>query len=79
MLCYPKFSTFSVTLPDELKINLMLQIWRRSLDTLISLLIPPLSDKEATGEALGAQEIHVVFQWLKVSCGPWKLTSAVIA
>ncbi len=63
----PQFSVFAVSLPDDLKISVMLQIWRRVLDILISLVIPPLSDKEATNEALSAQEIYVVFQWLKLA------------
>jgi len=44
----------------------MTQLWKRVVDTLISILIPPLSDKETTADPLSSQEINVVFQWLKV-------------
>jgi hypothetical protein len=61
-----QFSTFAVTLSDRLKIHVMTQLWKRVVDTLISILIPPLSDKETTADPLSSQEINVVFQWLKV-------------
>lgn len=60
------FSTFSCTLSDEVRLQTMTLIWKRVLDILISILIPPLSDKEATSEGLSGQEVNVVFQWLKL-------------
>jgi hypothetical protein len=44
----------------------MTQLWKRVVDILISILIPPLSDKETSTDDLSPQEINVVFQWLKV-------------
>ncbi|WWD20945.1 hypothetical protein CI109_105423 [Kwoniella shandongensis] len=51
---------------DYLNENLMLAIWRRIIDTLISLLVPPLSDKPSTAHALPSQEVDVVFKWLQL-------------
>lgn len=66
-----KFSTFSVTLVDEVRIHLMLLLWRRIIDILISLLLPPLSDKPSSKDLLSAQEVDVVFKWLQVSFSSW--------
>ena len=45
----------------------MLAIWRRTIYTLISLLVPPLSDKPyIPKDPLGSPEIDVVFKWLKL-------------
>ncbi len=45
----------------------MIHIWKRVLDILMSLVIPPLADKESNKEPLKSEELHIVFQWLKVS------------
>lgn len=42
----------------------MLQVWRSVVDILISLLIPPLSDKPTARTTLGGPEVDVVFKWL---------------
>lgn len=48
----------------------MTAVWKRVVDMLLSILIPPLSDKESHAEPPSPQEVTVVFQWLKVrSCG----------
>lgn len=45
----------------------MLSIWRRTIDTLISLLVPPLSDRPyISKDPLGAPEIDVIFKWLQL-------------
>lgn len=47
-------------------------LWRRIIDILISLLVPPLSDKpstHSTKDTLGSQEIDVVFKWLQMLKG----------
>nr|XP_018258943.1 cytoplasmic protein [Kwoniella dejecticola CBS 10117]OBR81101.1 cytoplasmic protein [Kwoniella dejecticola CBS 10117] len=60
------FSVFSVTLNGETKLRLMISIWRRIIDILISLLVPPLSDKAYTGPQLASSEIDVIFKWLQL-------------
>nr|XP_019009601.1 cytoplasmic protein [Kwoniella pini CBS 10737]OCF48382.1 cytoplasmic protein [Kwoniella pini CBS 10737] len=60
------FSVFSVTLNGETKLRLMISIWRRIIDILISLLVPPLSDKPFHGTQLTSSEIDVVFKWLQL-------------
>jgi hypothetical protein len=44
----------------------MSAIWRRIIDVLISLLVPPLSDKPSTATQFGPQEVDVVFKWLQL-------------
>ncbi len=48
----------------------MLQIWRRLIDILISLLVPPLSDKplpsSSTSAQVSPQEMDVIFKWLQL-------------
>lgn len=44
----------------------MTAVWKRVVDVLLALLIPPLSDKGSHVEPPTPQEITVVFQWLKV-------------
>lgn len=45
----------------------MLAIWRRTIETLISLLVPPLSDKPyISKDPLGAPETDVIFKWLQL-------------
>ncbi|KAJ9107899.1 hypothetical protein QFC19_002642 [Naganishia cerealis] len=61
------FATFNVTFPDALRIDVMSAIWKRVVEILLSLLIPPLSDKESHADPLSPQEVTVVFQWLKFS------------
>ncbi|WRT68812.1 uncharacterized protein IL334_005792 [Kwoniella shivajii] len=58
------FSVFSVTLNHETRLKLMLSIWRRIIDILISLVVPPLSDKPYTGPSLSSSEVDVIFKWL---------------
>lgn len=44
---------------------LMLAIWCRTVDILISLIIPPLADRPATNSALAPVEVDIVFKWLQ--------------
>ncbi len=45
----------------------MLAIWRRTVDILISLLVPPLSEKPYIPKnPLGPPEIDVIFKWLQL-------------
>lgn len=45
----------------------MLSIWRRVIDSLISLLVPPLSDKPfISRDPLGLPEVDIVFKWLQL-------------
>jgi len=66
VVCLKQFSTFNVTFPDALRIDVMSAVWKRVVEILLSLILPPLSDKESHAEPLSPQEITVVFQWLKV-------------
>lgn len=67
MLNKAQFSVFSVTLPTQLRLDLMLHLWRSIISTLISLLVPPLSDKPYTiRDPLGPHETAVVFKWLQM-------------
>jgi hypothetical protein len=43
----------------------MLAIWCRTVDILISLIIPPLADRPATNSALAPAEVDIVFKWLQ--------------
>ncbi|WVR09258.1 hypothetical protein IAU60_006323 [Kwoniella sp. DSM 27419] len=63
------FSIFSVTLTHDTRLRLMLSLWRRIVDTLISLLVPPLSERLYSGGQLGSSEIDVVFKWLQLLKG----------
>lgn len=44
----------------------MTAVWKRVVEVLLSILLPPLSDKESHAEPPSPQEVTVVFQWLKV-------------
>lgn len=61
-----QFSTFNVTFPEHLRGDVMTAVWKRVVDILLSILVPPLSDKESHGDPPSPQEVTVVFQWLKV-------------
>lgn len=62
----PQFSTFSTTLPSDARQRLMLLLWHRVIDHLISLLIPPLSDRPSTSTPLTPQEVDITFKWLNM-------------
>lgn len=60
-----QFGVFSVTLAGPTRIAVMLALWHRIIDILISLLVPPLSDKPYnTKDTAGSAEIDLVFKWL---------------
>lgn len=59
------FAVFNQTFTVEMRKAVMLDIWRRVVDSMISLLIPPLSDKPAPGNLLTPPEVDVVFKWLQ--------------
>ena len=42
----------------------MLDIWHRLLEALISLLVPPLSDRPSSTRAPGPAEVNIIFKWL---------------
>jgi len=58
-----------VTLTHTVRIDLMTTLWHRIIDILISLLVPPLSDRPYTKEVLGSAEIDVIFKWLNLLKG----------
>lgn len=58
-----------MTLTEPTRLAVMFALWKRIVNTLISLLVPPLSDRPSTKEALGSQEIDVVFKWLQMLKG----------
>ncbi|ORY25540.1 hypothetical protein BCR39DRAFT_543937 [Naematelia encephala] len=61
------FSVFSVTLATPLRLEVMLALWKSIISILISLVVPPLSDKPmTTRDPLGSHEIDVVFKWLQL-------------
>jgi len=47
----------------------MTSLWHRIIEILISLLVPPLSDRPYTKEVLGSAEIDVIFKWLNLLKG----------
>lgn len=48
-----------------MRVSLMVSLWHRLIDILISLLVPPLSDKPFPAkDILGPAEVDVVFKWL---------------
>jgi hypothetical protein len=74
VVLFNQFSTFNVTFPDALRVDVMSAIWKRVVEILLSLVIPPLSDKESHADPLSPPEVTVVFQWLKAS----RLSHAII-
>lgn len=46
--------------------RLVLGLWERTVDILLALLIPPLSDRPSSRPALSPPEVDVVFKWLQV-------------
>jgi len=65
----PQFAVFSVTLTEQTRLQVLSATWIRLIDILISLLVPPLSDKPYTKEILGSAEIDVIFKWLQMLKG----------
>ncbi|WOO80435.1 putative protein [Vanrija pseudolonga] len=58
------FSVFTANFTKDTRLQVMLVIWRRIIDILISLLVPPLASKESTRTPLGPTEVDIVFKWL---------------
>lgn len=58
------FATLSRGLTKDLKIKVMSKTWRVVLQTVESLLLPPLSDKRTTQTQLSQTETDIVFTWL---------------
>lgn len=58
-------AVFTTTMTGDLRESVSLAIWERIVDVLISLLIPPLSDKPYTRATLSPTEVDVVFKWLQ--------------
>jgi hypothetical protein len=65
----PQFAVFSVTLTEQTRLQVLSATWVRLIDILISLLVPPLSDKPYTKEILGSAEVDVIFKWLQMLKG----------
>lgn len=69
----PLFDYFDAQLPtlntylsDSAKDNVMRKIWKEILNTVESLLIPPLSEVQSDLKPLTDKEVDIVFKWLKV-------------
>ena len=58
-----------MTLTEQTRLEVLSAIWVRLVDTLISLLVPPLSDKPYNKEILGSAEVDVIFKWLQLLKG----------
>ena len=58
-----------MTLTEQTRLEVLSAIWVRLVDTLISLLVPPLSDKPYNKEMLGSAEVDVIFKWLQLLKG----------
>lgn len=62
-----QFGVFSVTLTGPTRIAVMLALWHRIIDILISLLVPPLSDRPFnTKDVAGSAEVDTIFKWLQL-------------
>jgi hypothetical protein len=60
-----QFGVFSVTLTPPTRMSVMLALWHRTVDILISLLVPPLSDRPySSKDVVSSAELDVVFKWL---------------
>jgi hypothetical protein len=61
------FAIMKQTLTDSAMVMVMTRLWKETLVTLESLLVPPLSDKVSSQRSLNSQEVDVVYKWLQVS------------
>ena len=60
------FAIMKQTLTSESMIAVMTRLWKETLVTAESLLVPPLSDKGSQQKPLSQQELDIVFKWLKL-------------
>ncbi|EMD59501.1 hypothetical protein GGP41_004456 [Bipolaris sorokiniana] len=60
------FAIMKQTLTDAAMIMVMTRLWKETLATIESLLVPPLSDKLSQQRPLTQQELDIVFKWLKM-------------
>ncbi|ORX38986.1 hypothetical protein BD324DRAFT_618118 [Kockovaella imperatae] len=61
------FAVFTQTLDTVTRIALMLDIWHRIIDTLISLLVPPYSDQPCPSRISPTpMEVDIIFKWLQM-------------
>jgi hypothetical protein len=65
VLTSSQFSIFKDSLTDETRLSLMLAIWRRTVEILIALLVPALSERPDTRSPLSGAEVDVVFKWVQ--------------
>lgn len=61
-----QFAAFSTYLSPPTRHSIMLALWHRVLEHLISLLVPPLSDLPSRAPLLCPQESDIVFKWLQL-------------
>ena len=61
------FAIMKQTLTDSAMVMVMTRLWKETLVTLESLLVPPLSDKVSSQRSLSTQEVDIVYKWLQVS------------
>lgn len=54
------------TLTDTAMVMVMTRLWKETLSTIESLLVPPLSDKPSQQRQLNQQELDIVFKWLQM-------------
>lgn len=59
------FAIMKQTLTNNAMITVMTRLWKETLATLESLLVPPLSDKASAQRQLNEQELEIVFKWLE--------------
>lgn len=60
------FAIMKQTLTGNAMITVMTRLWKETLSTLESLLVPPLSDKSSAQRQLSEQELEIVFKWLEL-------------
>lgn len=60
------FAIMKQTLTDSAMIMIMTRLWKETLVTIESLLVPPLSDKPSAQKPLTQQEVDIVYRWLQI-------------
>lgn len=60
------FAIMNQTLTSEAMVTVMARLWKETLSTIESLLVPPLSDKPSSQKQLTPQELEIVFKWLRM-------------
>ncbi|KAL1304535.1 hypothetical protein AAFC00_003517 [Neodothiora populina] len=60
------FAIMKQTLTETAMVMVMTRLWKETLVTIESLLVPPLSDKPSQQRPLTQQELDIVFKWLQL-------------